>query len=286
MNCQYKNILIEILLELDRVCKENNLRYFLAGGTLLGSIRHKGFIPWDDDIDVVMPRPDYEKLIELAHLVFHQKFKLTTNDIDDNYYHRYAKLYHQETTLVECKYPFYIGGLFVDIFPLDGMPENEIERKKHYANYRYALKKLVKLYIEPRNILSQKNIVEIISSIIHQIKFTIYHIILSKKECIKSCERIAKKYPYENSNYVVNFGGAWGEREIFLKEIFENEILSEFEGHLYKIPQGYDMLLKNLYGNYMQLPPIDKQVTHHKHYILDLNKRLSLDEIKDIIKRK
>lgn len=266
MNDIYKNKLIECLIEIDRVCNENGLRYYLTGGTLLGAIRHKGFIPWDDDIDIAMPRSDYEKLRNIASVVFEKKFRLVTIDEDKNYYCRFAKLYHQETTLVEFEHPFYLGGLYVDVFPLDGLPKDEIKRKKHFIKYTKALNILYRLYSHPIKISE----VNSLRGLLRYGKRKIYGLLYSIPEIIKVCEKTAKTYPFEESEYVANLSGAWGEREITKREYFDEHDYAEFEGRKYRIPKGYHMLLTGLYGDYLQLPPIEKQVSHHSRYFMDL----------------
>lgn len=274
----YKTKLLESLIEIDRVCNENGLRYYLTGGTLLGAIRHKGFIPWDDDIDVAMPRPDYEQLKKIAANVFKKKFRFVTVDDDEKYYCRYAKVYHQETTLVEYRHPFYLGGLFVDVFPLDGMPTDLLQGRKHFTKYRKKLNVLNILYTRPK--------VNSIINLLRYVRQSIYKLVFNIYEQIKILDRIAQTYSYEDSEYIVNFSGAYGEREITKKEYFDEYLLTEFEGYKFRIPKGYHMLLKGLYGDYLQLPPKEKQVSHHSHYYLDLDKRLSLEEVKMNLKNK
>lgn len=277
MNHLFKSKLLEILIEIDRICNENNLRYFLTGGTLLGAIRHKGFIPWDDDIDIAMPRPDYECLKRISSTTFDKRFKLTTIENDKKYYCRYAKVYHQETTLVEYEYPFYVGGIFVDVFPLDGMPDDKLD--KHYSQYTKAKNKLFKLYVNPHDMLKEKNIY----NFFRYYKYKLYHFFYNIPDKIKICETIAQKYTFDRCKYIANLNGAWGKREITKKEYFEDYILADFEGYKFRIPKGYHSFLTGLYGDYMTLPPIEKQISHHSHYFLDLKKKLSFEEIQKIL---
>ena len=120
-----KQILIDILDEVVRVCKKNNLKYYLGYGTVLGAVRHQGFIPWDDDVDVVMPRRDYEYLIQNRDRLFKGKYRLAFYGITPQYHYDFVKIERTDTTLIERIDPLYVGGLYVDIFPLDNVPSIE-----------------------------------------------------------------------------------------------------------------------------------------------------------------
>lgn len=283
MNKLLRERLIEILVEIDRVCRENKLRYFLTGGSLLGAIRHGGIIPWDDDIDVAMPREDYEKLKTISSQAFKRKFKLVTNDIDKEYHYVYAKVYHQQTTLIEFEDPFYVGGVFVDVFPIDGLPSHNLSR--YYHCYKFNFWKNVSIYT---SYTSGKHIVYskiFLKRIFQKIKYIGFNILFSKSKAIAKCNKIAKKYNFDKCEYVANLGGAWGKKEITARKNIESLMEHDFEGYKMFIPCGYDAFLKGLYGNYMQLPPVDKRVSHHYQYYINLEKRLSLEQISEIFMR-
>ena len=127
---EIKKIELDILIYIDSLCKQNHLRYFLCGGTLLGAIRHKGFIPWDDDIDISMPRPDYDKLISL---IGSNSSYMVLTPANCDFYYNFAKVVDTRTTLCEIdNTPIKNMGVYIDIFPLEGMPDNDIEREQHY----------------------------------------------------------------------------------------------------------------------------------------------------------
>lgn len=128
--------ILNILLALDRVCKEHNLRYYLWAGTMLGAIRHKGFIPWDDDLDIAMPRKDYDLLMKNAKDWMPEPFEVVSYETDaENYPLPFAKIQDGSTTLIERMHLSYLGGIYLDVFPLDGMPSSSLERRLHFIRY-------------------------------------------------------------------------------------------------------------------------------------------------------
>lgn len=246
-----KNIEIEILDYFVKVCEENNLIYFLDGGTLLGAVRHKGFIPWDDDIDVIMPRRDYEKLLTIMSKIENEEFKLESHDYNKDYIYPYAKMVSKKTRLIETKitYPGY--GLFVDVFPLDGIPSDSKERKKfqdeiwkltHMIDYSLDKRKKAGIKSKLKQVLCQ---VIGINRILN---------ILSKK---------IKKYDYDLAEYAYAIVCTTNKNRIVDKRVFSDYTEVTFEGKIYKAPIGFDAYLRELYGDYMKLPPKENRISNH-----------------------
>jgi lipopolysaccharide cholinephosphotransferase len=255
---ELKKIELDILIYIDQVCEKNNLRYFLCGGTLLGAIRHKGFIPWDDDIDISMPRPDYDKFVKILKEA-DNKYKILTPEQED-YYYNFSKVVDSETILNECNHQTIDNmGVYVDVFPLEGMPIDQDECEKHFIKLDKIRKRINSFsYLKPS---FRKNI-------IHYIK----HLNLYKKNkkssltiFQKEYEQCVKKYNYDESDFIYATGGAYGRKDIFPKEMFLNFIKVEFEGASFFVPQEFDAYLKHLYGDYMKLPPIEKRVSNHNY---------------------
>lgn len=242
--------LLDILLEFDRVCKENDIRYFLSSGTLIGALRHKGFIPWDDDVDVDMLREDYDKFCEIAPKELKEKFFLQTTDTDPEYRWTYGKVRKNDTKYIRVgqSHISQKTGLCIDLIPLDNLPNNEFGqrilefgcmfcRKVLWSIVgKYQLNGLAKylfyfISLIPRNVALQ----------CHKLLATMFQ--GSKKKYISSY----------NTDVRTQYGYAW-KREWFL-----DTVQVEFEGHLFPAPIGYHDLLYALYGNYMELPPEDQR---------------------------
>ena len=276
---EYKSILIKIVVELDRVCNENGLRYFLTGGTMIGAVRHHGIIPWDDDIDVVMPRKDLEKLKMIASGVFSSDYELIDHQTE-GYHFRFAKLYYKNSTVVEDEYNFYVGGVWVDVFAFDGLPGDKAEARKYY-NEHYAKNwyRLYSLY-SPCGIVLNKGVKPFMQSI----RKCLRHLLYNKRGLIEKLEAAAAKYDFDSSEYIINFQGGYGLKEMTRREYFDEYILIDFEGYKLRVPKGYDSYLTDIYGDYMTLPPIEKRNTNHTFFFVDIKRRLTKDEIMEIIK--
>ena len=251
-----KNTEIELMQIVDRVCKENNLCYYLAFGTLLGCIRHKCFIPWDDDVDIFMPRNDYE--------LFIKKFNsdcayLVTNDINNKYTYPFAKVCDKRTILKEVDNPTSTLGVYIDVFPLDGLPSDDYVKNKHLKRiYRYK-----NMLIHKYSSMKRKR------SFIKNIAMFFYKIIfapISYSYLVNKISTLSKKYAYDESEDVSC--AVWGyEFKTFKKSWFGSKREESFEGVNFKVPCEAELVLKSLYGNYMELPPIEKQVSNHNFTI-------------------
>lgn len=253
-NEQLKSIELNILGEIKRVCSANNLKFYLCGGTLLGAIRHKGFIPWDDDIDIYMPREDYNKFITLFNEYSDLHYKFMCMENSSKYCLPYGKVVCTDTILIETCVKSTPGmGVYVDVFPLDGLGDSLDEAKsiilkcvRYRALLGWAISENRKA--TPTNILK---------NVFCQILF------LSRRVLYSQYLKTSQKNSFANSKYIAFCGAYYGEREILEHDIFSAFEFCEFEKELYPIPIGYDTYLRKLYGNYMLLPPIEKRVAHH-----------------------
>lgn len=264
-NKRTQDILREMLLTFQTMCVENNLRYFIIGGTALGAMRHQGFIPWDDDIDVGMPRKDYERFKEIFGEKRIGKYYFETEESKDkNYCFCFSKMYDTSTTLIERMSSYLKRGVYIDIFPLDGAGNSCLEAKKVFRK--------VHTYREIYGVTTikidsdrpwYKNIVVISAKFIVKVLFN------PQKLKYKICQ-LSHKYDYDECEYVANFLGAWGYKEIMPKKLFGTPVAYEFEGGIVYGPEYAEEYLKMLYGNWRKLPPKEKQISHHKYY-LDLD---------------
>lgn len=243
-------------------CVENNLRYYMVGGTMLGAVRHHGFIPWDDDIDIGMPRKDFERLKELSDKFQSDRYAFeTVRSEDPTYCFAYSKLYDTSTTLIENTRIKLVRGLYIDIFPIDGVGD---DLKKAASFYKKLHRKelLLKLRNSPDKADRSK-----IKNIIIKLVRILPKAIADEKKLSRKIDQICQTYDFDSSSYSGNLVGAWGWREIMPTEFFGTPKLYTFEGiSLYGV-ERYDDFLKQIYGNWQELPSKDKQVSHHDYYI-------------------
>lgn len=238
---------LEILLEVDRICKKNNLRYQLNSGTLLGAIRHKGFIPWDDDIDITMPVEDYNKFCKICRSELDERFSLQTI-ITDNFFHFFAKVRKNGTKMVEegaenLKYE----GIWIDIFPLVGVKNSEawiLKRNGILEKIRLLLKKR-KSTAPWKQLSVEKKILRLIP-----MRLIIGVVTLFLKHLLQPTMK------YDHCCYI------WGGELLKIRfpgDLFDETCEVEFEGHLFPAPKQYDKYLTIVYGDYMTPPPPEKR---------------------------
>ncbi|EJT5936555.1 LicD family protein [Clostridium perfringens] len=258
MKKELKKIQLELLLELDRVCKENNIKYSLAYGTALGAVRHKGFIPWDDDIDVLMLRADYNKFCDICKENLKEEYFIQNYKTDPNYPLSFAKLRNSNTTLVEKnnKNLDINHGVFIDIFIYDYVPLNKLNEYKQL----FYIKLLCVLLQKNRY---EKNIKGIIGKTINSFFPGRLHKII--------CELLEKnisKYNYNESRAISDLA-----TNIKIpKEVFNKFKLIKFENYKFFIVEDEKSYLSKNYGDYMKLPEEKDRIEHHEYVKFDANK--------------
>ena len=257
-NLQLK--ILEMVKYLDQFCKENGIEYYIIYGSCLGAVRHKGFIPWDDDFDIGMTLGNYNKFINLCKTKLDtNKYFLQTLDTDPNYYLSFAKLRDINTTLIEEKNKDISiqYGVYIDIFPIVGIPNNIFSRKMQAINRAFALSSNI-------NIINNKFLYIIFKLILK---------LFGKKQILKYCSNQAIKYSCEDYNkWCSIFDGDGLEINSTTKSIMGRPTYVPFEDILLPIPEKYDEYLKHIYGNYMEKPsPEQIKVKEHTAYVLDLN---------------
>lgn len=272
--------ILEILQYFINLCEENNLTYFIAYGSAIGAARHHGFIPWDDDVDVVMPRPDYERFIDICKQIDLGKYEIVTPQNTVGYYLPFTKLCDKTTTLLEKRHYHCVLGMFIDIFVIDGMKNvpAEIEstgkqydkfcRMLDLANSYYSLYDLFHLYLFNKRI---RIVLQYLQYSLNRKKYT--------KIAIEGIERIVKRYDYNECEYTVKYPRGYGNREVYPKAWLEGKTMMSFEKLKVALPGDYKRWLNQFFGDYTQLPPIEQQHFEHSYAYYNLDKRESLEEV-------
>lgn len=265
---QIQKMLTEILKVFHDFCVEHSLQYYALGGTALGAARHQGFIPWDDDIDVGMPRPDYERFIELFNKknTSNRYILETPYSADPHFPYPYSKIYDTQTTLIEnLRYPIK-RGIFLDVFPLDGAGKDVDEAKK-------IVKKIMFLSTVRKMIVCAPSFKRGIrrNALLILAKPLATVLGLKIKTLRLKIDRESQKEDYKSSILISNFLGQSGMKGLLPKEYWGTPTLLQFENIKIFCPEQIDHYLISLYGDWRTPPPKEKQITHHD-YTLDLNK--------------
>lgn len=250
-----QSIELNLMKYIHKVCVENNLVYYLYGGTLLGAVRHKGFIPWDDDLDIIVPRKDYERLISILNE--EDEYRLLSYEYVEDYYYPFAKLVDPSTRLVEyglkeCSEM----GVWVDIFPLD------ITFNRHYLGTLHL--KFVRSLIGLNRYLAAKpdNIESQLDTTAKRLHYKLARLFRSHG-IIKMANGIAAVFRNRNSEMVVDAIWSTLPEPLFSNKWFGDPILLSFEGNMFYAPSDYNAYLTKAYGNYMELPPENKRYSEH-----------------------
>lgn len=260
---------LKILEEFIKVCNENNLKYYMLGGTLLGAIRHKGFIPWDDDVDVAMPRSDYEIFLQMAEKKLNNEFELVTYKNNKNYRYPWARMItHNMKIINHMANKPRVEYAWIDIIPLDGFPDKGIKRNLHKIklSFWWNLNQIIQF----DELVDQKRKRSIVGKCFLKLASIFKWIgkLIDYRICLENLNKTLMKYSYEiNSKEIINYLAAFGFKETFKRESFSESKDYEFEGKQISGPIDYDPVLTAIYGDYMKLPPIEERNKHHAEIV-------------------
>lgn len=257
-----------IAREIKRICEKHNIKYFIIAGTLLGAVRHGGFIPWDDDMDIGMLREDYEKFLKVAKTDLGADFFLQTPETDKNYGLPFAKILLNGTVLVEATAGSNAKkGIFIDIFPFDVAPQNEADRENHNKQtYFYKRLLLAKLNY---NVCAKNDYVKRAVYFALKILSAFY----SHDKLVAKLEGEITRYNNQQSEDIVNIGGAYGYKKETIKADWVRDTVEiPFEDMTISAPVDYIKYLETFYGDYMTPPPEDKRYNRHSVTELDFGK--------------
>lgn len=264
---QMQEIVFKMLCDIDDYCTENNILYFLSGGSCLGAVRHQGFIPWDDDADIMIPRPDFDRFLEGFLEKYSDKYGVGSLKLDSEWAIQFGRIWDLSTEARNTNLDIKSMGVLVDVFPIDGLPSRKREQRflfrklkvlnvLRHASMRVAFK-------EEEKYRAIKKILHIICKPIGAHRFA------------QAMENQVVRYPFYNSELVAcSMACHYGDKETIDREKMDKCVLLPFNGRMLPVPVGYDTYLTNLYGNYME-PPKDiaaRGYTHLDHWEVNLKK--------------
>ncbi len=265
--------ILQVLQGVTQVLDELNIPYYMQGGTMLGAIRHKGFIPWDDDVDLGIPRAEYERMLQQVAEKLPENLELRTYDDETDHHYYFARI-------VDTRYQIRRMGsleerlenVWVDLFPLDGMPNGAVARQWHkmrllIVRLKYHLSTFEKVNIKrPGRPFIERAIIKV-ATITRVGKW------FNTRKQLDKMDRLLKKYPPEKSNYLVNFMGqtSYKFNEMFKKEVYGEKTEYPFENFTLVGPEQYDAYLKSLYGDYMT-PPKESDRNAHVSELVPIEK--------------
>ncbi|MCI8377746.1 MAG: hypothetical protein HFH72_04405 [Lachnospiraceae bacterium] len=234
---------MDILRHIKSVCLENGLRYYLCAGTLLGAVRHRGYIPWDDDIDITMPYPDYRRMLEIIQKENGRYRVWSPYNYKEKCFCLFSRIFNRDTIMRVWEYPFLItGGVSIDVFPIFGLPDKAGEIMPYYTKARRLQERFISTYIEYAE----------------ETEETLRERIRLQNELLSLLEQ----YDFDKSRQAFSIT-KYKEREILPVSIYQGSVEVEFEGELFAAAEGYGRYLEALYGNYMELPPEGQRTTDH-----------------------
>lgn len=284
---RFKRKLLETFSFTIDFLNRHNLKWFVGGGTCIGTIRHKGLIPWDDDIDIFMPRDDYNRLLSVQAELDGTNYELISWNKGYEPY-PFAKVVDKSTTLWELKCLPSVIGVFVDIFPMDISDKDPVLLEKQirqYDRYLFLYKSSISEYSfrDLLHIFGHKHLRLFICGVL-------YFFTHRRKEYFyNKIKSLDKEHDCKIGEYYVLFSACFAykyRKEIFKKAWFDDYILMPFEGIEVRMPIGYDAYLSHVYGDYMQLPPEKNRETRHYHYYMNLDERKSIADIREIKRTK
>lgn len=262
---EIQKISFDILKYVTNVCENQQFRYFLFYGTLIGSVRHKGYIPWDDDVDIMMPRPDYEKFLAWAavHKEEMAPYEIFNRQTNKDYIYGITRVSDSRYEIFKDNEKNCGMGVFIDVYPYDGLGNDKEEALAKLKKTRELCDIILSMTRNDQSVPKQLNYKGKIVYKLTQIKQSFWGI----NHYWGQFEELRKGNDFDSSKYVgpLMWFFAKPEKVLFERRLFQNFKMMEFCGHNFRVPGEYDTLLRQEYGDYMQLPPVEKRIYHHQY---------------------
>lgn len=253
---ELRKIQMDILSYVDKVCHEQNIKYSISGGTLIGAVRHKGFIPWDDDIDIMLTRQEYDKLVKALSGDYEDSkpYKILTHSISKDFQFPYAKIVDERTILRENVKGCKDFGVFVDVFPIDYIPKSGVNLLFSRMRFLYNILILKRLTTNRKRSFLKNATIKLSQIILAPV---------SSDRILDKMDAIARKAGRQTTDKMACLVWGYGKKEIIPAGVHQKHCMIPFEDRTYMAIADYNTYLTNLYGDYMKLPPKDKQISHH-----------------------
>lgn len=255
---ELKMLQLKILDSIDDFCKKNEIQYFLFSGTLIGAVRHKGYIPWDDDVDICMKRKDYDRFFAEFNQQRQDTLKAISTETEKDYYLASGKVIDTATVIEEENNYAMPIGVYVDVFPMDYLPadDKKLKQLNHRIDIYRKMLVLKSVPVSDRRSTVKNWVLKVSSFLLKPI---------SMQHLISKIAKLATSYNDDATcNRIADISVfTYGMNEVFPCEDFAEAVELEFEGKKYSAPKNYKHVLSNMYGDYMKLPPEEKQVSHH-----------------------
>lgn len=247
-------VILQNLLAVDKMASKWHLRYYIWAGTMIGAIRHRGFIPWDDDIDIAMPRRDYDLLAQNSKAWLPEGYEFVSAETDSLYPLPFGKIQDGRTTLIERIHLKYLGGVYIDVFPIDGVPDNALLRRWKFVRYEYFKRVLYLLCRDPyKGGFTWKSLLPLLVRRIY-----------SLGGVQKSIQRLLKEDDFDACRLVADYDD--GLQGVMPKSVLGTPTPYDFEGEKVMGVEHFHQYLTQKYGDYMQLPPKEQRRQHNFHY--------------------
>ncbi|MDO4619781.1 MAG: LicD family protein [Lachnospiraceae bacterium] len=259
---------LDMMKMFSEICDRNGLRYYMVGGTMLGAVRHKGFVPWDDDMDVGMPRPDYERFIEIARENLPEGYAFLNYKLDPSYHRYFSRIINKNVAVHNASNTkVIVENAWLDIFPFDGMPSRKWQQKIHFWHVTFLRFLYHASCFDELVNLNRPGRPRYLQAVIRFLSITHFGSGFDTIKLMRKVEKELLRYSYDDCRYMVSMFGSYMEKEIVNKKLLGKGRPYQFEDTTFNGPVKGDAFLRHFYGDYMQPP---KDADKDKHNILKI----------------
>lgn len=259
---QVQKMTLSLLKKFIQICEENQLRYYIAGGALIGAYRHNGFIPWDDDVDVIMPRKDYDSFVAIVMNGIPDGYDICNRYTDSNWHFAMSQFIDTESEVeIHLAEKPRHAHIWIDVFPIDGVPNNKFKRFIHIKRvmfYRY----MIQIANLKTQVDAHRKRPWYEKAVLKVTRIIPIGVFINTAKTLDKMECILKKYDFDSCDYAGDLLGRYREKEVMPREVFGTAKLHGFEEIQVSVPENSEYFLRTIYGEYMKLPSKENQIAH------------------------